>query len=54
MSNARSRYDEKTYDMVAVKLHKEKDRDIILAIKELTDAGLSKSDAIRKLLRKSQ
>jgi hypothetical protein len=53
MSNAKSRYDAKTYDLVAVKLHKEKDKDIIAAIKTLTDEGGSKTDAIKYLLRKS-
>jgi hypothetical protein len=51
MSNAKSRYDAKTYDLVAVKLHKEKDKDIIAAIKTLTDESGSKTDAIKQLLR---
>ena len=53
MSNAKSRYDAKTYDLVAVKLHKKNDADIIQAIKELTDVGMTKSDAIKTLFRRS-
>lgn len=53
MSDAKSRYNKKTYDMLAVQLHKERDADIIQAIKELTDTGMTKSDVIKLLLRKA-
>jgi hypothetical protein len=52
MSDAKTRYNVKTYEAVTVQLHKEKDRDIIAAIKALTDEGGSKTDAIKQLLRR--
>jgi hypothetical protein len=52
MSDAKTRYNAKTYEAVTIRLHKEKDKDIIAAIKEQTDKGDSKTDAIKHLLRK--
>ena len=53
MSDAKTRYNDKTYDTLTIKLHKLNDIDIISAVKKLTDSGLTKSDAIRILFRKA-
>lgn len=51
-SAVKARYNAKTYQQYAVKLRKVEDADVIERIEAERTAGLSTSEAIKKLIRK--
>lgn len=53
-SEVKARYNKKTYVSYLVNFRKDSDQDIIDMVESEKQAGLSTTDAFRKLLRKNQ